>query len=61
VIILKKPKSPCLNCADRSIGCHSKCEIYKTWKSQHKSKQKIIRQAKQEITGHYYFSEGDAN
>ena len=21
-------KSPCLNCPDRTIGCHSKCELY---------------------------------
>ena len=22
---------PCLDCADRCIGCHATCENYKTW------------------------------
>ena len=24
----KKTKSPCLNCPDRQLGCHSRCEKY---------------------------------
>ena len=24
-----KSKSPCLNCPDRTIGCHSACDKYK--------------------------------
>ena len=23
-----KPKAPCLNCSDRRLGCHSKCDKY---------------------------------
>lgn len=26
--------APCWNCQDRSIGCHGKCDRYKTYKQQ---------------------------
>ena len=26
-------KSNCLGCTNRTIGCHSTCEIYKQWKN----------------------------
>lgn len=26
-------KSPCYKCEFRTVGCHSKCEPYLTWKS----------------------------
>ena len=29
---LPKSYSSCLNCKDRKIGCHSKCEKYKNFK-----------------------------
>ena len=25
---MNKVKSPCLNCTNREIGCHKKCELY---------------------------------
>ena len=24
-------KNPCYKCADREVGCHSKCDKYKAW------------------------------
>lgn len=24
-------KSPCINCLDRAVSCHSSCETYKEW------------------------------
>ena len=36
--------SPCKNCKDRSVGCHSLCEKYTEWKGQHED----IRKADQE-------------
>lgn len=24
-------KNPCYKCAEREVGCHSKCEKYKAW------------------------------
>lgn len=29
---MKKPESPCLNCSDRYLGCHSKCDLYDKFK-----------------------------
>ena len=26
---------PCLNCGDRFIGCHGKCEKYKGWRAEY--------------------------
>lgn len=26
---------PCKECADRFIGCHGKCEKYKTWRAEY--------------------------
>lgn len=26
---MRKPKSPCLGCPERNVGCHSRCKDYK--------------------------------
>lgn len=31
----RKPKGPCLDCADRCVGCHSECEKYISWKEEY--------------------------
>ena len=36
-------KSPCLNCQDRTLGCHDKCDKYILSKSEH-AKLKQVRQ-----------------
>ena len=28
----KSSKSPCMDCKERSIGCHDRCEKYQLWK-----------------------------
>ena len=32
--------APCKDCEFRSVGCHAKCDVYKTWKSEHEARQK---------------------
>ena len=27
-----KPKSPCYNCTERILGCHSECDLYLTFR-----------------------------
>ena len=29
---MRKPQSPCLDCADREPGCHGRCEKYKDFR-----------------------------
>ena len=44
------PKAPCLNCPDREVLCHSKCEKYISFRyeldkyNQEQLKEKIINQ-----------------
>lgn len=33
---------PCLNCPDREIGCHGKCEKYLKEKAEHNRKKDIL-------------------
>ena len=35
--------SPCFNCAVRSSGCHSTCNIYISWKEQKEKENEQIR------------------
>jgi hypothetical protein len=32
--ITKRPASPCYQCPDREVGCHSVCEKYKTYEKE---------------------------
>ena len=27
-----KPQSPCYNCDERTLGCHSECDLYLTYR-----------------------------
>jgi hypothetical protein len=38
------PGSPCLECIDRDVGCHSNCERYKVWKASFEAKKIEQRQ-----------------
>lgn len=31
---MPKPTSPCKDCAEREVGCHGRCERYKTWRAE---------------------------
>ena len=39
-------EGPCMDCTDRVLGCHSKCEKYKEYSQK-------VKQAKTEITQRY--------
>ena len=34
---------PCKGCPRREVGCHAKCEDYKSWKAEWDEMQKVIR------------------
>lgn len=40
--------SPCKDCTDRVVGCHSDCERYKTWKDAHEAERLKIRRGRLE-------------
>lgn len=41
--------NPCYNCIKRSMGCHSRCVDYKTWKEQYdQNKEKYMQYMKNE-------------
>lgn len=38
--------SPCLGCADREIGCHSRCRLYKSFRrlrDEHNRRKRVVR------------------
>lgn len=37
---MNRDKTPCIDCADREVGCHAKCRWYKDWKEQHEAERK---------------------
>lgn len=37
--VLRKNVAPCKDCADRHVGCHSKCSKYVEWKKEIEAKQ----------------------
>lgn len=37
-------QSPCKNCEDRMVGCHSTCEKYKAFQQENDANNKIIRE-----------------
>lgn len=47
IISLPKPDAPCRNCTERCVGCHSKCERYRAFRSKRKSQQDALRAEKQ--------------
>ena len=42
---MNRDKTPCIECADREVGCHAKCQAYKEWKEHHEAeRQKCIEE-----------------
>lgn len=46
--------SPCLNCKNRSVSCHAKCEKYKQYKIEMEILNKKERKARASIYDHIY-------
>lgn len=40
-------KSQCYGCTERYVGCHSKCESYKEFKSKHDEEMRVQREARE--------------
>lgn len=38
--------SPCKDCSDRYVGCHSKCDRYKAWSEAHERELEQTKKAK---------------
>lgn len=38
--------SPCKECQTRSIGCHGKCDMYRSWSLKHQRSQWAITEAR---------------
>jgi len=51
---MKKIVAPCKDCKERSIGCHSKCEKYKEFKTANDAYNKKTRLAKMYRSDTYY-------
>lgn len=37
--------SPCYDCKDRVVNCHSKCILYKKFRERHEARKKLKREA----------------
>lgn len=46
-------KCKCIDCTRRHIGCHSRCEDYKTWKAEVDKVRKAMKEAKADIGYEY--------
>lgn len=46
-----KPKdiSPCVDCNDRQVGCHSQCAKYNEWKNTYLKRKKAIKDYNRKI------------
>lgn len=42
-----RTKAPCKDCAERELGCHSRCERYQAWRHDLDRKNKLERLEKQ--------------
>lgn len=40
---MKKPSSPCLDCPDRDVECHSTCEKYKAYVKEQDKYRELVR------------------
>lgn len=47
-------KNNCLGCTNRTLGCHSTCEIYKKWKESVDNKNVARRKAIKKWNNAYY-------
>ena len=43
--IMPTPQTPCIDCPDRFVGCHSKCERYAAWYAEWWEKKNNLRAA----------------
>lgn len=52
-------ETPCHNCPNRTVTCHSNCEAYKAFFDENEKRKDIIGQAryKEKIMTDYYVSE----
>jgi len=49
----QKTINPCFNCSERSMSCHSVCNMYKDWKAEHEAKREFERQVKEKMNNGY--------
>ena len=42
---LKGMSSPCKNCTNRKVGCHSSCDRYKDWHGEYSKRKNKIRES----------------
>lgn len=42
-----KKVSPCMDCRDRAVGCHGRCERYKEWKGERDALLEVVNREKQ--------------
>ncbi|MGM9520091.1 MAG: hypothetical protein ACI3WS_05390 [Phascolarctobacterium sp.] len=42
--MVKNSMVPCLDCAERHVGCHGRCEKYQSWNKEHQEYLKVKRQ-----------------
>jgi len=53
-----KPKSPCLDCVDRHLGCHAECEKYLEFKNKSdEQRERIFRERERENISMSYIQE----
>lgn len=45
-----KPKSPCYNCDERAVGCHSECDLYLTYRRALDKYNELYRQQRDEMS-----------
>lgn len=48
--------SPCMNCKNRKLKCHSNCNKYLLYKEKLNNKNKLIKKKKEEINLRYHIN-----
>ena len=43
-----KNNSPCFGCFNRRVGCHSGCDRFQEWSTEHVAAREAVRQKKQQ-------------
>jgi citrate lyase synthetase len=51
-MINERVHNSCLGCTDRYVGCHSKCEKYKTYKEEMTKLEDIVNKKKKKYSGY---------
>jgi hypothetical protein len=47
--------SPCLNCMERQLGCHSSCEKYKKARENYEERKKVIEIGRKKYSRFSYY------